>query len=98
MEICPVQAMLSYLGVHGLKAGPLFITSEGRPVTRQLFASSLSAILKKALLNVTNYNTYSFAYQIHKYRCWAGGRVGPSNNMFVHHMTNVLSFLRYWQH
>ena len=60
MEICPVQAMSPYLGVHGSKAGPLFITSDGRPLTRQLFSSSLSTILKKAELDVTNYNTHSF--------------------------------------
>ena len=59
MEICPVQAILPYLGMRGSKAGPLFITSEGRPLTRQLF-SSLSAILKKAGLDLTNYNTHSF--------------------------------------
>ena len=60
MEICPVQTMLLYLGVHGSKAGPLFITSERRPLIRQLFCSSLSAILKKAGLDVTDYNTHSF--------------------------------------
>ena len=49
---------LLYLGVHGSKTGPL-LTSEGRPLTRQLFASSLSAILKKAGLDITNYNTHS---------------------------------------
>ena len=38
MEICPVQAMLPYLGVRGSEAGPQFITTEERPLTRQLFS------------------------------------------------------------
>ena len=42
-----------------IKSWPL-LTSEGRPLTRQLFASSLSAIFKKAGLDITNYNTHSF--------------------------------------
>ena len=59
MRMCQVQAKLFYVGVHGSKAGPL-LTLEGRLLTRQLFASSLSTILKKAELDVTNYNTHSF--------------------------------------
>ena len=52
--------MLPYLGGCGSKAGPLFINSEGRPFTRQLFALNLLTLWTKAGLGVTNYNAHSF--------------------------------------
>ena len=39
--LCPVQAMLSYLGARGGAAGPLFRFQDGRPLTRTRFVSQV---------------------------------------------------------
>ena len=44
--LCPVTAMLAYLGVRGSGAGPLFRFSDGRPLTRARFVE----LVKKGAL------------------------------------------------
>ena len=39
--ICPVKAVLAYLVLRGGQAGPLFITQEGKGLTRLAFSSAL---------------------------------------------------------
>ena len=59
-DVCPVQAMLPYLSIRGSRPGALFMTAGGKPLTRQYLVSSLSAILLKARLDDSSYNTHSF--------------------------------------
>ena len=58
--ICPVRAMLAYLALRGGQAGPLFITKEGRGLTRLAFSSALDSLLSKLKLDHKKYNTHSF--------------------------------------
>ena len=43
--ICPIKAILPYLALRRSKPGPLFVTNNNTPLTRQFFSASLSAIL-----------------------------------------------------
>ena len=52
--VCPVSAILAYLAVKG---GPLFLTQQGKPLTRHYFSSALTTILG---LPVQKFNTHSF--------------------------------------
>ena len=58
--ICPVTAILPYLAIRGNTEGPLFTMKEGRPLTRQVFGSELTRILRNAGLQADQYNTHSF--------------------------------------
>ena len=58
--ICPVKAMSAYLALRGGQAGPLFITQEGKGLTRLAFSSALDSLLSKLKLNRKHYNTHSF--------------------------------------
>ena len=58
--ICPVKAMSAYLALRGGQAGPLFITQEGKGLTRLAFSSALDSLLSKLKLNHKHYNTHSF--------------------------------------
>ena len=62
--VCPVKAILPYLASRGSNPGPLFMTHNNSPLTRQFFSTSLSAILSAADLDHRKYNTHSF-------RIWA---------------------------
>ena len=53
--VCPVKAVPSYLEKRSTRAGPLFITSEGKGWTRRMFCASL----KSMLLDQHSYNTRS---------------------------------------
>jgi len=59
-RICPIKAMLSYLAARGNRAGPLFITKQGRGITRQMFSSALDRLLTQLKLDCRHYNTHSF--------------------------------------
>ena len=58
--ICPVKAILPYLALRGSKLGPLFMTDNNIPLTRQSFSTFFSAILEATKLNHHKYNTSSF--------------------------------------
>ena len=58
--ICPVTAVLPYLEARENTAGPLFITEEGCPLTRQHFTDKLSRVLQAAGLLAGQYNTHRF--------------------------------------
>ena len=58
--ICPVRAVLPYLVARGNHPGPLFIMRDGKNLTRQLFSTSLDAILQELHLEKGHYNTHSF--------------------------------------
>lgn len=58
--ICPVDSLLPYLAVRGNRPGPLFVLSDGRMLTRQLFSTSLNNILDVLGLDRGQYNTHSF--------------------------------------
>ena len=57
-SICPISA---YLAARGPRSkGPLFVMANGDYLTRQLFASRLSAVLEQAGFSSKQYNTHSF--------------------------------------
>jgi len=58
--ICPIKALLSYLAARGSQAGPLFITKQGRGITRQILSSALDTLLTLLKLDYRHYNTHSF--------------------------------------
>ena len=59
--LCPVAAMLSYLQVRGVcRAGPLFLYSDSRVLTRQRFVDAVRDGLKKAGVDQTSYSGHSF--------------------------------------
>ncbi len=57
---CPVQALLKYLKLRGTKSGPLFIHSNGLPVSRDEVAEILKQTLMLINEDPTQYNTHSF--------------------------------------
>ena len=59
-QICPINAIMPYLAIRGAQAGPLFITKEGKHLTRQLFSSHLNTILEEMKIDTSKYNTHSF--------------------------------------
>ena len=60
VALCPVEAMLEYIKLRGTKEGPLFLTSEGQPLTRSYFVGSLRKALALAGINDSNYAGHSF--------------------------------------
>ena len=58
--VCPVKAVLPYLAIRGSAPGPLFAFEDGTPLTRTQFKTLLSATLKLAGLDDSQYNTHSF--------------------------------------
>ena len=57
---CPVKAIIQRLTFCGTAPGPLFILADQKPLTRQIFATSLSSFLRNAGLKTIHYNTHSF--------------------------------------
>ena len=87
--VCPVSAILAYLVVRGAQPGPLFLTQQGKPLTRHYFSSPLTTILG---LPVQKFNTHSFRIgaatsakqvQIPTYRCLAAGVVTHIRDTFT---------------
>ena len=58
-SVCPITALGSYLSLRGPAPGPLFMFSDGRPLTRQQLSSSLQSILNGA--------RYSGSYYSHSF-------------------------------
>ena len=58
--ICPVKAVLSYLGRRNSHPGPLFITEEGKGWTNSMFRAALQCIVETLKLNKRDYNTHGF--------------------------------------
>ena len=59
-EICPVRAIVPFLGARGNKPGPLFILRNDKMLTREMFGSALDRILTQLHLNKEHFNTHSF--------------------------------------
>lgn len=59
-EICPVGALVRYIGVRPSNPGPLFMLSTGVPLTRTYLVSNLQAALRQAGLDDSAYNGHSF--------------------------------------
>ena len=62
-SVCPIVALGNYLSRRGSTPGPLFLFSNGRPLTRQQLSSSVQAILHAA--------GYSGSYSGHSFRIGA---------------------------
>ena len=58
--ICPVEAVVNYIGVHPSAPGPLFIHQSGTPLTCTYLVSQLQAALRAAGLDDTQFNGHSF--------------------------------------
>ena len=58
--VCPVAAIIRYLGIRCPQPGPLFISSTGVPLTRAYLVENLQAALRQAGLEDTLYNGHSF--------------------------------------
>ena len=59
-DICPVQALVNYIGVHGTTPGPLFVFRSGAPLTRATLATEVQAALKLAGVAPDAYTGHSF--------------------------------------
>jgi hypothetical protein len=57
--ICPVSALRTYYDVRGNVPGPLFILSDGLPVTRSYFATNFNIALQWANLDSRYYKGHS---------------------------------------
>ena len=58
--LCPIKAILSYLALRSKHCnGPLFISEDGRSLTRQSFSSLLQILLLRLGFDSTQYNTHS---------------------------------------
>ena len=58
--ICPVEAIVSYIGVRSSTPGPLFVLHSGTPLTRSYLVTQLQAALRAAGLNDKQFNGHSF--------------------------------------
>ena len=58
--VCPVQALIQYLGLRSSAPGPLFILSTGVPLTRVFLVTNLQAALRKSGLDDKAFNGHSF--------------------------------------
>ena len=59
-SLCPVAAVLSYMIKRGSSPGPLFIFSDGKPLTRSRFVSEVKKALAKAGVDSSCYLGHSF--------------------------------------
>lgn len=59
-RICPVAAILQYLAVRPRDEGPLFITSQGEPLTKSAFMNEVREVLGSAGLDTSHYKGHSF--------------------------------------
>ena len=58
--LCPVEALLRYLRRRGMQPGPLFVTSEGHPLTRSKFIGLVRLVLRLSGINDKHYTGHSF--------------------------------------
>ena len=59
-DLCPIEALLSYLGHRGHNPGPLFQWADGSPLTRAQLVVEVRRALRKAGLPEKNYTGHSF--------------------------------------
>ena len=59
-SLCPVRALSEYLKIRGLKKGPLFCFSDGKPIPRTFFTSRLKFCLNFCGLDTKLYQSHSF--------------------------------------
>ena len=59
-DACPVRAVKAFLKVRPKKEGPLFLKEDGKPISRDLVASSLKKCVSKCGLDPELFNTHSF--------------------------------------
>jgi hypothetical protein len=59
-SICPVSAVLQYLTVRPGADGPLFITLQGRPLTKALFIRKVKEALERVGIDSSHYKGHSF--------------------------------------
>jgi len=59
-SLCLIKGILPYLALRGDAHGPLFLTENNRPLTRQKFYSTLEPVLQQCGLDSKRYNTHSF--------------------------------------
>jgi hypothetical protein len=59
-EVCPIQALVHYIGVRSPLQGPLFILQSGAPLTRPYLVSQLQAALRRAGIEDSRFNGHSF--------------------------------------
>ena len=55
-----MQSLLAYLSRRGFSNGPLFITKDGRAVSRQMFTDYLALIFRTCSLDPAKYKGRSF--------------------------------------
>ena len=59
-DLCPVAALLRYLAKRGDRPGPLFMCSNGKPLTKTRFVTEIRSALTKAKLPARDYAGHSF--------------------------------------
>ena len=59
-DVCPVAAMLGYLVLRGSSPGPLFLFTDGRPLTRDRFVSAIRIALGECGIDPSAYAGHSF--------------------------------------
>ena len=59
-DLCPVAAMLGYLGSRGCCPGPLFIFGDGKFLTRSSFTAAVRRALEAGGLPASSYAGHSF--------------------------------------
>ena len=58
--ICPVKALVKYIGIRNPGPGPLFVRNNGAPLTRSYLVENLQAALRREGLDDSQYNGHSF--------------------------------------
>lgn len=59
-DLCPVQALLEYLSLRGREPGPLFLWSDGKPVTKTRLVEEVRLALRGAGLPEKEFAGHSF--------------------------------------
>ena len=59
-SLCPVSALLEYLSVRGMGKGPLFLQSNGHPLTRSVLVARVRCALSSLGMDVDQYSGHSF--------------------------------------
>lgn len=58
--VCPVRAIINYIGIRPPDPGPLFVRTSGTPLTRAYLVSCLQAAIRQAGREDSAYNGHSF--------------------------------------
>ena len=59
-DLCPLRGILPYLALRGNRSGPLFMLSDGRGLSQQLFKAALDNLLSALNMDKGKCNTHSF--------------------------------------